>query len=176
MSQKDRQSSSHLVKAYNQMMANIRAAFENTDTSDMSLQNALNNAKDQAVHLGELTVEEIHEISEYVKRDINDAAEYLMESSAEFNNWLMLDIEVMERKVVDLFLSVADRTRIELEQLKDHQKEQITYKSGEITGPGTLQCTECGQLKPFLTTGEINTCSKCGGGTFVRAELKQEQE
>jgi len=176
MSQNNHQTSGHLVASYNQMMASIRNAFENTDTSDISLQNALNSAKDQAVHLGELTLDEIQEISEYIKRDINDAAEYLMESSSEFNNWLMLDIEVMERKVVDLFLSVADRTRIELEQIKDHHREQAIYNSGEITGPGTLQCTECGQLKPFLTTSEISDCSKCGCDTFMRAEVKQESE
>ncbi|MDH5711521.1 MAG: zinc ribbon-containing protein, partial [Gammaproteobacteria bacterium] len=95
-----------LVETYNQMMAHIREAFENTDTSDLTLQKALNNAKEQAVHLGEVTMEEAHEISEYIKRDINDAAEYMMETSAEFGDWLMLDIEILERQIIDMFLSV----------------------------------------------------------------------
>jgi len=42
----------------------------------------------------------------------------MMETRAEFYDWLMLDIEMVERKVMDLFLSVADHTRIELEQFK----------------------------------------------------------
>ncbi|MBE9560153.1 MAG: hypothetical protein IMF15_05155, partial [Proteobacteria bacterium] len=95
----------HLISAYNQMMQEMRDAFEHADPSDMSLQKALELAKHQAVHIGEVTAEEAHEIGEYIKRDINDAAEYMMDTSAEFYDWLMLDIEIIERKVMDLFLS-----------------------------------------------------------------------
>jgi len=159
-----------LVNAYNQMMASIRETFENTE--DSSLQNALNEAREKAAHLGEVSLEEAHEISEFIKRDINDAAEYMMETSAEFSDWLMLDIEVLERKVMDMFLSVADRTRVELEQFKHRSRELSLYYSGEITGPGTLVCTECGRRQQFLTTDQIAACPKCGSNTFKRAELK----
>lgn len=171
MSSAEKHPANRLVNTYNQMMASIRKTFEETDTSDTSLQQALNAAKEQAVRLGAVTLEEAHEISEYIKRDINDAAEYMMESSAEFGDWLMLDIEVIERKVVDMFLSVADRTRVELEQLKHHTQELSLYYSGEITGPGTLVCTECGYQMPFMTTAQIETCPDCGNNTFRRAEF-----
>lgn len=166
-------SSNRLVDTYNQMMAHIREAFENTDTSDLSLQKAVNNAKDEAVHLGEVTREEAHEISEYIKRDINDAAEYMMETSAEFSDWLMLDIEIIERQIIDLFLSVADRTRIELEQFQNPPRKPVEYHSGEITGPGTLVCTQCGHQVSFITTGEIEPCPECKNTTFQRAQTTQ---
>ncbi len=113
----------HLITAYNQMIREMREAFELAEPNDMSLQKALNLAKHQAIHLGELSAEEAHEIGEYIKRDINDAAEYMMETSAEFYDWLMLDIEIVERKVVDLFLSVADHTRVELERFSQSKPE-----------------------------------------------------
>lgn len=159
-----------LVETYNQMMAHIREAFENTDTSDLTLQKALNSAKEQAVHLGEVTMEEAHEISEYIKRDINDAAEYMMETSAEFGDWLMLDIEILERQIIDMFLSVADRTRIELEQFQRPPHEPTEYHAGEITGPGTLVCSRCGHQVSFITTGEIEPCPECKYTTFQRAQ------
>lgn len=174
MSQAKHQSRSHLIDAYNQMMESIRNAFDNASTTDMSLQKALNMAKEQAVHLGEVTLEEAQEISEFVKRDINDAAEYMMETSAEFSDWLMLDIEVLERKVVDMFLSVADRTRVELEELKQTSREASLYYSGEITGPGMLKCTRCGKCTPFVTTAHIEPCSKCGNTMFQRAEHRSD--
>ncbi len=163
----------HLISAYNQMMKEMRDAFEHSEPSDISLQKALDLARDQAVHLGQVTVEEAYEIGEYIKRDINDAAEYMMDSSAEFYDWLMLDIEVIEHKVMELFLSVADFTRIELEQFKQTASltEQITvYKSGEITGPGTLICESCGKAKPFLSSDEITDCLKCGHTRFIRRQ------
>jgi len=97
-------------------MQTMQMAFEQAD--DMSLQKALNLAKYQAVHSGDACSEEAFEIGECIKRDINDAAEQMMESSAEFYEWLMLDIQDIERKVMKLFLSVANSTRIQLEQFK----------------------------------------------------------
>lgn len=172
MIQLQKKPASHLISAYNQMMQEMRDAFEQTDPSDMSLQKSLELAKLQAVHIGEVTAEEAHEIGEYIKRDINDAAEYMMDSSAEFYDWLMLDIEIIERKVMDLFLSVADHTRIELEQFKRVKQVSETpiYKSGEITGPGTLICESCGRNKPFLSSDEITDCSQCGHGRFIRRQ------
>ncbi len=40
----------------------------------------------------------------------------VLDTSDEFSDWVMLDIEIIERKVIDLFLSVADNTRIKLSQ------------------------------------------------------------
>lgn len=163
----------HLISAYNHMMKEMRDAFEQSGPSDMSLQKALDLAKQQAVHLGKVTAEEAHEIGEYIKRDINDAAEYMMDSSAEFYDWLMLDIEVIEHKVMELFLSVADHTRVELEQFKlpVNAPDQIpVYKSGEITGPGTLICENCGQTKPFHSSDEITDCLQCGHHRFIRRQ------
>ena len=175
MTRLQKKPANHLISAYNQMMQEMRNAFEQANPSDMTLQKALQLAKDQAVHIGEVSAEEAHEISEYIKRDVNDAAEYMMDSSAEFYDWLMLDIEVIERKVIDLFLSVADHTRIELEQFSyvKAKSEQIpVYKSGEITGPGTLICESCGKSKAFLSSDEIRDCEQCGNNRFIRRQQK----
>lgn len=161
---------SHLLDAYNQMMQAIRTAFEASESVEMTLQKALDMAKQQAIHLGVLTSEEAHEVSEFVKRDINDAAEYMLETSSDLGDWLMLDIEVLERKVIDMFLSVADRTRIELEALKQHNREIRLYYRGEIAGPGMLKCTQCGKCIPLLTTSHIEACKNCGNYSFQRTE------
>ena len=157
-------------------MQEMRTTFEQADPNDMSLQKSLDLAKEEVVHLGEITAEEAHDIGEYIKRDINDAAEFMMETSSEFYDWLLLDIEIIERKVVDLFLSVADHTRIELEQFKLEKQptEQIPlYKSGEITGPGTLICESCGKVKPFLSSDQITDCETCGHDRFIRRQASK---
>jgi len=184
MIQFQKKSADHLITAYNQMMEEMRNAFEQSDADNMSLQKALNQAKHRVVHLGEVTAEEAYEIGEDIKRDINDAAEYMMEASAEFYDWLMLDIEVIERKVMDLFLSVADHTRVELEQFKPgqhfcrHSKRDragtnqfpAIYRSGEITGPGSLICECCGLTRRFHSSDEITDCEGCGHYRFIRRQ------
>lgn len=138
MIQLEKKSAKHLISAYNQMMAEMRNIFNLPDQNDMTLQKILDRAKHQVVHAGKASAEEAHEIGEYIKRDVNDAAEHMMESSAEFHNWLMLDIELIERRVIELFLSAADHTRIEVEQFKQKpsfSKPAPIHKKGEITDP-----------------------------------------
>ncbi len=117
----------HLTSAYNQMMMSMRETFEQDEANIMSLQNALDLAKYQAVRRGELSSEEAFEIGECIKRDINDAAEYMMETSTEFYDWLTLDIEIIERKVIKLFLTVADYTRVELELFGQRQPKNKSF-------------------------------------------------
>ena len=167
------QPSNRLIEAYNQMMASIRSAFEGSEEGDMSLSKAISMAKEEIIHISDVTQDEAEEISNFIKRDINDAAEYMMETSSEFSDWLMLDIEVIERKLIELFLSVADKTRVELEQFGVQNRELSLYYSGEITGPGTLQCLECGHRVSFTTTSHIENCAQCGHNTFRRAEFKE---
>jgi hypothetical protein len=132
------QPANHLISAYNQMMESMRYAFDNSEIGDMTLQQALDAARHQAVHAGSVTAEEAYELGEHIKRDINDAAEHMMEASAEFYDWLMLDIDVIERKVMDLFLSVAEHTRVELEQFIN-TSNKLDDNNPEQSAPG-LSC------------------------------------
>ncbi len=167
-----------LVEAYNLMMSRVRDSIDNAEAHAMpTLQKAIERARDQAIHLGEVSLEDAEEIGNYIKRDINDAAEYLMETSHDFSEWLMLDINIIEQKVLELFLSVADKTRLELEQLSASTHNTTTnytpstYNSGEVTGPGSLICNHCKQMIQFNTTATIPNCDQCGGQFFHRAEL-----
>ncbi len=173
MSAPDNQDDSSLVDAYNRMMSRVRDSIDNAEAHAVpTLQKAIEQARQQAIHLGEITLEEAEDVGNYIKRDINDAAEYLMESSHEFSEWLMLDIDIIEQKVLELFLSVADRTRIELEQFSSPNCQLTTseYHAGEITGPGSLICAHCGALLQFNSADRIPACTACGGCLFKRAD------
>jgi len=124
----------HLVNAYNQMMAEMRSTFEQADKqsnrADISLQKALDIVRQKTVQLGIISAEEAIQLSAYIKQDINDAAEFMMESSDEFYNWLSLDIEVIERKIIDTFLAAADNTCRELERFS-YTKNIINSHAGK---------------------------------------------
>ena len=106
----------HLISAYNHMMLAIRNAFDSAGTSNLTLQKALVIAIDEMVDNGELSLRDAQYISEYIKQDVNEAAECMMETSEEFCDWLMLDIDTVERKVIEMFLAAADETRLEIAQ------------------------------------------------------------
>ena len=109
------QNEHNLMQAYNQMLLRIQNSITHAHAGSIpTLQKAIDMAKSQALLSGEINLHMADEIATYIKHDINDAAEYLMETSHDFSEWLMLDIDVVEQKVLKLFFSVAETTRRDL--------------------------------------------------------------
>ncbi|MCP4126955.1 MAG: zinc ribbon-containing protein, partial [Gammaproteobacteria bacterium] len=90
------------------------------------------------------------------------------ETGEEFRNWFSFDLELIENRLLEMFANVADRTRVELDALAERAREAAFYHTGEITGPGTLICTECGKALHFHKAGHIPPCSKCHATSFKR--------
>ncbi|MFO1421957.1 MAG: hypothetical protein U1F59_13665, partial [Candidatus Competibacteraceae bacterium] len=64
----------------------------------------------------------------------------------------------VDRSRLDLLAFGAPPTGAEVER----------YRGGEITGPGTLQCEECGERVTFQAPAAIPPCPACGGTVFLR--------
>jgi len=170
MNDDNRSTNEKLVQAYNQMMLRVSETLaEATQKAEPVLRKAIEAAEDKAVELGELSREEAQKISEYLSRDIQDAGEYLASDEAEeLASWLRFDIQLIETKFFDMFLSVADRAKLDMLDFEEQLAEATQYHTGEITGPGTLQCTACGELIHFHEAGHIPPCPKCHATEFVR--------
>jgi hypothetical protein len=170
MSEKDRDDG-RLVTAYNRMLEQVRHAGEVAEKEVRpALAHLLETAKDKAVELGELTREEAEKVAAWIRRDVGDAADYLRHSEAgELVDWLKFDIRLVEERLLELFTSVADQTRLELIRLKQAAERSTEYHTGEVTGIGALACVGCGKVLHFHATGHIPPCPKCHGTRFVRA-------
>lgn len=160
-------SDNKFIQAYNNMIKHLHDALSDTSKT---ISHGLDVAKEKTSELGGLSQEEINKVSDYVKRDVENAAHNLTDDSADsLSEWLKFDIELLENFALDAFLDVADKTRIELAKLQQNAMEASLYHSGEITGPGTLTCTKCGKQLIFKTTSEIPQCPECGNKTFQRS-------
>ncbi|TPW15332.1 MAG: hypothetical protein FD130_1221, partial [Halothiobacillaceae bacterium] len=162
--------SEKLIHAYDQMLERVRRALEEpTDGALPRLGQAIEQARQLAFEFDELTREEAEKIGDYIKRDIEAAANYLASpESDELANWLRFDIEQVEARILESFLSVADQTKLELLRLENEADLPATYHTGEITSIGTLVCGHCGKLHHFHQTGHIPPCSGCGNTLFAR--------
>jgi rubrerythrin len=154
------------VDAYKDLMEHLYLAMDNTLHS---MADAWDIAKDKINKAGELTQEEVNIISDALKRDIESAAHGLPghKDTSSLSEWFKFDIDLIENFALDAFLSLADKTRIELaklgEQAKHHQ-----YQSGEVTLPGTFTCDQCGKEIAFKQPSQIPECPACHGKTFTR--------
>ena len=155
-----------LIAAYSDFMKHLHETMEETIHT---FAEALEISKEKTGKTSDLTDEELDKLSGYVKRDIEHAAHGLSdkEDKDSLSEWFKFDIELIENFTLDAFLSVADKTRLELAKL-EKLAEAHTYHSGDITGPGTFECDECGKEIAFKTTSEIPECPACHAKTFIR--------
>ena len=169
--------SEKLLKAYDLMMEKVHQALGETDKDAMPrLRHAIEKAEEYAAEFGEVTREEAEKIGTYLQRDIEDAANYLAGPEGdELADWLRFDIEQVEERMLEAFLSVADQTKIDMMRLEKDVFLPPTYHSGEITGIGTLECAHCGKHYHFKQTGHIPPCS-CGNATFSRVSESGDSE
>lgn len=149
----------HQVGAYNRMMERVRQALEHDTIAN--LQRGIENAKQKAVELGELTMEEAEHIGQWLHRDLDDAGYYLASTGSDLGKWLRFDIEQVEARMLELFQHAADRTRLEYLEFENRVAAESEYHTGQVTSPGTLRCQNCGKQLHFRTTGHIPPCPGC---------------
>jgi predicted nucleic acid-binding Zn-ribbon protein len=164
-----------LNQAYDRMMERVRHALDVAEhKATPPLEHAIHLAREKAVELGEISREEAEKVGEYLQRDIHEFAEHLNDTGAELRSWFYMDLELIEARLVELMSQVADKTRVELAQLAVNARSPRLYLAGEISGPGTLQCRDCGELIRFSKTDHISPCPKCNATEFLRISDQQD--
>lgn len=157
-----------LTEAYRRMLGRISAARGQAGKDTLpNLQRAVDSAKKTAVRLGELSREEAEKIGAYLKRDLHDAGKYFSDTRKEMGDWLRFDVRQVEERIAEMCLSVADRTRLELDRLGLQAKyPDRQYCTGERAAKGALSCMACGQLMHFQDSKRIPPCPKCHATLF----------
>ena len=158
-----------LGAAYEKM---FERAAENMHTAEVKtgslLHKAVDEAKDKAVELEELSKDDAAKVSGWLKRDLDDALSYLSETGHELKDWLGFEKTLLENTTLDLLLKAADKTTVKSLLMKENVRQAFIYKTGEITSAGTLICDQCGEILHFYKAGKIPSCPSCHATTFRR--------
>ena len=150
------------VDAYNDLMGNL---YETMDDTLHSVADALDLAKEKTSELGGLTQDEINQVSDFLMRDIEHAAN----NEEEIAEWFKFDIELLENFALDAFSSLTDKTRVELAKIENQANKYHPYNNGDIAGPGTFTCNKCDKQIAFKSTSIIPECPICKAKTFSRS-------
>ena len=155
-----------LIAAYSDFMKHLHETMEDTLHS---FPEALEISKEKTSKSSDLTSDELDKLTAYIKRDVEHAAHGLSdnEDNNSLSEWFKFDIELIENFTLDAFLSVADKTRLELAKL-EQLAHAYTYHSGDITVPGTFICDACGKEIAFKAPSQIPECPHCHANTFIR--------
>jgi hypothetical protein len=145
----------------------IEKAKHAEEKTGPALHSIIDSLREEISAAGELSEEQVEKVANYLKRDLRDAAEYIEETGEGLKEWLGFEQALLGAKFWDMFAQAADQTTVELLMLKD-KAEHSAYRTGEITGPGTLLCDNCGETLHFKKPGHIPPCPKCNETSFHR--------
>lgn len=163
-----------LIQAYDRMMERVKIRLEELEQAEKEvlpqLRVSIEHAVEKAVELDELTREEARLIGGYLKRDLEDAGQYLTTTGRDLRAWLRFDLDLLEDRLLEFFQRGVDQSRLDLLAFEALSEigETGQYHQSEITGPGTLRCENCGELMVFHTSAVIAPCPVCGGKLFRR--------
>jgi NADH pyrophosphatase NudC (nudix superfamily) len=160
----DNNDNNKLAPAYHNMMMRVQASSD----GKKSLLQRFEDAKEKSVELEELTKEEATRISDYIVRDLEDAAQFIVTTENALAEWMKFDLQVIEQGFLNMFSGMVDETRLELDNLAERAYYATEWQSGEIIGLGTLYCSDCGEKLIFHEPTVIPACPKCGGHQFKR--------
>jgi len=168
MSETNNSNNQRLTSAYKNMVEHLRQLMEKAQGAKPEILKALDKAREKTVELGELTKEEAEKVSEYIMRDLHDAADFIEENSAEFKDWISLEVDLIEDKILDSLPPLIDETRLALDQFKQRAETMGEWHTGEIVAPGLFECVNCGKKLEMHSTGHIPPCAKCKTTVFKR--------
>ena len=127
---------------------------------------ALEKAREQMTSLGEFSSEQGEVLKQYLARDldqtISDAKQFGEEAKER------LHPARLGAGALSSFAAVLELTGNALHTLGEKTKEQLTYKTGEMTSAGTLTCQKCGHQVQLKKTGHVPPCAKCNGTVFTK--------
>lgn len=164
-----------LLKSYHAMLEQVKELWHTAEEKALpTLAENLEKAAEKASELGELTKEEAEKLGEYIQKDLEQAADYLSENGQQLENLIKNDLEFAETKFAEMFATLADKTRLELDALAERARQVGVWRTGEITNVGVLYCKKCGEALHFKKPGHIPPCPKCKGTEFKKVFTQAE--
>ena len=154
-----------LESLYEKMSKAVRDNLEKAgELTEETLERSLKESREWARQLREHYADDIPKVVEYLRRDFQDAVRLTREQARK-----KLDIDRLGVGVLAFVQRMAQKAGSRLDSFASRLSERLTYKTGEIAGPGTLTCLNCGQQMSIESASRIPPCPKCRTTGFRRS-------
>jgi hypothetical protein len=137
--------------------------------SAQTLEDALQKASAVVREAGEYTGETVGKVTEAVKKELAVTAMRLAPRWEALSGEAAGLFEVWQGRSKAFLGRAATATGEWLQQLGGRLESQ-TYRAGEISGPGTFECTQCAERQVLAEPGHLGQCPKCQGSEFRRVQ------
>ncbi len=130
-----------------------------------NLDEALKRAGEELSSAGDFTREQSEKISAFIKRDIQHVVDATSKSTSNVKE--AVNPQRLGVGAQSIFARILSGTAETLSDWAQKSEQNLEFKTGEITSPGSLTCKKCGEVIQMKKTGRIPPCPKCHH-TFYR--------
>lgn len=159
------------VQAFNQVLDRLDRTIERAELRSWDyLKEKVEEAVEVEQTAEEMTRDEVDLLKAYVMRDLGQLGHFAHETGEGIAAWLNFDLNYLEATFVERLKSLADKTQLEQERLReqlDHDGDR--YMAGEITAGGTFECLECGKAQVLQGAAVLVPCHACESIYFKRS-------
>lgn len=124
-----------------------------------TLDEALKRAGDDFTSAGNFTREQAEKVSAFVKRDIQHVVDST--SKGKTNVKEAVDPKRISVGAQSIFSRILSSTAETLSDWAKKSEQNLEFKTGEVTSPGSLTCKNCGAVIQMKKTAKIPPCPKC---------------
>lgn len=156
------------AQGYEKLAAKAKEIFEDSKEKTVeTFDKAVKTARERLEAAGELGKEEAEQLAGYLRRDIKAA----MSQTEGLGDRLKesLDPGRLGSAFLGLTSTVLTTTGGAFSAWAQKADEALVFRTGEITGPGTLTCKNCGNEMHIKGTKRIPPCGKCHKTDFRKS-------
>jgi hypothetical protein len=124
---------SDLAEGYARMLERIRTRLAEAEAkAPLPIYMLIEEAREQAVGLGEMTQAEAHEVADWLKRDLLHLRGIMQRAGRGVRNWLGLDLALLEQGLLD---TLADPTRVDWLRLQEEFERLRRGSDAAVSDP-----------------------------------------
>jgi hypothetical protein len=156
------------VSQYEKLATRTKELFETArEKTPKALEEAFERAREEMIAAGDFSREQARKIQTFVQRDLKSAGLHFSQLGKTVKE--TLEPQRVASGIQSTVAHILDALGDALKDLASKAEEHLTYRTGELSSPGTLKCNSRGKRIYMATIGRVPPCAKCHGTDFRKS-------
>ena len=168
MEKQERYEEEQEVSQYEKLASRTRELLETArEKTPKAIEEAFDRAREEMIAAGDFGREQARRIQAYVQRDLKSAGEHFAQLGKTVKE--AVDPQRVATGIQSTLARILNLVGDTLKKTASKAEERLSYRTGELSSPGTLTCTNCGNRIHMTGTGRVPPCAKCHSTEFRKS-------